>query len=143
MAIEEADKDKSFSIFDGNDNTLCSKGTPEITASESAGIRQYITSSWRNAVLLKVSETDYLCVKVSNIVIGKGNFNKETSSRNLGYELKGSLEGSISSQNNLDSDVLNNVADDKSENKKSSEMLSRNVSSQCNVCRGFYNNFDR
>lgn len=109
LALADDEKEKSFSIFDENDNNMCAKGKPKVTEREGANIRQCITSPWKNPVRIKVGEFNYLCVKVSNILLGKGNFNVSESSKG--------------SQNHVEIDVKKALDGSKTESKKSSEML--------------------
>ena len=71
---------KSISIFDLNDNCLCTVGTPNLTESDAANLRQCITGSWNNPVKMKIGKYNYLCLKVSSIILGKGNFNTRADS---------------------------------------------------------------
>ena len=80
LKSKDSGEKKSISIFDLNDNCLCSVGTPNLTESDAANLRQYITSSWNSPVKMKIGKYNYLCLKVSSIILGKGNFNTHADS---------------------------------------------------------------
>ena len=74
LALTDAEEQKSLSIFDENDNKVCAIGKPKVTESESATIRQCLTMQWRNSVRIKIGKVNFLCLRVSNVLFGYGNF---------------------------------------------------------------------
>ena len=80
---------KSISIFDLNDNCLCTIGTPNLTESDAANLRQCITSSWNSPVKIMIGKYSYLCLKVSSIILGKGNFNTRADSETTAKAIVG------------------------------------------------------
>ena len=80
---------KSISIFDLNDNCLCTVGTPNLTENDAANLRQCITGSWDGPVKMKIGKYSYLCLKVSSIILGKGNFNTHADSETTAKSIVG------------------------------------------------------
>ena len=75
LAMTDAEEHQSFCIFDENDNKLCAVGKPKVTERETRTIRQCLKSSWRNSVRIKIGKVNFLCLRVSNTLLGHGNFN--------------------------------------------------------------------
>ena len=88
LAMTDAEEHRSFSIFDENDNKLCAVGKPKVTEREARTIRQCLKSSWRNSVRIKIGKVNFLCLRVSNILLGHGNFNVPDTKRERRYSEK-------------------------------------------------------
>ena len=98
LKLTDAEEEKSFSMFDHNDKILYEIGKPKITERDAIQIRQFIASSWRNPVRIRVGKSHYLCIKVTNVILGKGNFNTNLLNSSLNcennkYVTKDTLEG--------------------------------------------------
>ena len=76
LALTDAEERQSLSIFDENDNKICAVGKPKVTERESRTIRQCLKSSWRNSVRIKIGKVNFLCLRVSNSILGHGDFNE-------------------------------------------------------------------
>ena len=76
LALTDAEERQSMCIFDENDNKICAVGKPKVTERESRTIRQCLKSSWRNSVRIKIGKVNFLCLRVSNSLLGHGDFNQ-------------------------------------------------------------------
>ena len=92
LNLADAKEEKSFSIFDQNENSICAIGSPKVTEADAVNIRQFITSTWKNPVRMKVGKFHFMCVKLSSVIVGKGNFNVQSVSKSVAKEVLGDIK---------------------------------------------------
>lgn len=77
LALTDAEEDTSLSVFDGNGNKMCAIGKPKVSESEAGTIKGCLTNSWTMPTRIKIGKYTFLCLRVSNTLLGCGNFNDE------------------------------------------------------------------
>lgn len=83
LGLTETEEDKTLSIFDENDNKICAIGNTEVSESEARDIRQSITDSWTKPRRIKIGEHNFFCLRVSDTLLGYGNFNGESQNSGM------------------------------------------------------------